>query len=90
MALLSLNDLKKCYGALVVTDGISLEVARVRSGLLGPNGARKTTLFNLIAGTVRPLPAGVASRAGIISTLGVAAASLGISRSFHILTPSVG
>ena len=55
MALLSLTDVTKRYGALVVTDGISLEVADGEIvGILGPNGAGKTTLFNLIAGTVRP------------------------------------
>ena len=55
MALLSLDGLRKSYGALVVTDGISLDVAKAEIvGILGPNGAGKTTLFNLIAGTVRP------------------------------------
>ena len=55
MALLSLTDVTKRYGALVVTDGISLEVADGEIvGILGPNGAGKTTLFNLVAGTVRP------------------------------------
>ena len=55
MALLSLTNVTKRYGALVVTDGISLEVAEGEIvGILGPNGAGKTTLFNLVAGTVRP------------------------------------
>ena len=55
MTLLSLTALSKRYGALVVTDGVSLDVARGEIvGILGPNGAGKTTLFNLIAGTVAP------------------------------------
>ncbi len=55
MSLLSLENLSKRYGALVVTDGVSFDVAKGEIvGILGPNGAGKTTLFNLVAGTVRP------------------------------------
>ncbi len=52
--LLRLTGLGKSYGALRVTDDISLSVARGEMlGILGPNGAGKTTLFNLISGDVR-------------------------------------
>lgn len=52
--LLRLQAVSKRYGALVVTDNISLDVARGETlGILGPNGAGKTTLFNLISGDVR-------------------------------------
>ena len=54
MTLLALHDLSKSYGALKVTDGISLAVAEGETlGILGPNGAGKTTLFNLVSGDVR-------------------------------------
>ncbi len=54
MALLALHDMHKSYGAVKVTDGISLSVAEGETlGILGPNGAGKTTLFNLISGDVR-------------------------------------
>ena len=54
MALLALHAVSKSYGALKVTDGISLAVAEGETlGILGPNGAGKTTLFNLISGDVR-------------------------------------
>ena len=54
MALLSLHSVSKSYGALKVTDDISLSVAEGETlGILGPNGAGKTTLFNLISGDVR-------------------------------------
>ncbi|MBX3604537.1 MAG: ABC transporter ATP-binding protein [Piscinibacter sp.] len=54
MALLALHDVHKSYGAVKVTDGISLSVAEGETlGILGPNGAGKTTLFNLISGDVR-------------------------------------
>lgn len=55
MSLLVLHDVSKSYGALKVTDGISLAVREGETlGILGPNGAGKTTLFNLISGDVRP------------------------------------
>ncbi|MGY0196071.1 ABC transporter ATP-binding protein [Leptothrix sp. BB-4] len=54
MSLLVLDQVCKSYGALKVTDGISLSVAPGETlGILGPNGAGKTTLFNLISGDVR-------------------------------------
>lgn len=54
MALLALHAVSKSYGALKVTDDISLAVNEGETlGILGPNGAGKTTLFNLISGDVR-------------------------------------
>ena len=54
MTLLALHAVSKSYGALKVTDGITLAVAEGETlGILGPNGAGKTTLFNLISGDVR-------------------------------------
>lgn len=54
MSLLVLHAVHKSYGAVKVTDGISLEVSEGETlGILGPNGAGKTTLFNLISGDVR-------------------------------------
>ena len=51
MALLVLHSVSKSYGALKVTDSISLSVNKGETlGILGPNGAGKTTLFNLISG----------------------------------------
>jgi branched-chain amino acid transport system ATP-binding protein len=54
MPLLALHAVSKSYGALKVTDGISLAVEEGETlGILGPNGAGKTTLFNLVSGDVR-------------------------------------
>lgn len=54
MPLLVLHAVSKSYGALKVTDNISLSVTKGETlGILGPNGAGKTTLFNLISGDVR-------------------------------------
>jgi branched-chain amino acid transport system ATP-binding protein len=55
MSLLVLHDVSKSYGAVKVTDRITLSVREGETlGILGPNGAGKTTLFNLISGDVRP------------------------------------
>jgi branched-chain amino acid transport system ATP-binding protein len=54
VSLLALHDVSKSYGAVKVTDRISLAVREGETlGILGPNGAGKTTLFNLISGDVR-------------------------------------
>lgn len=54
MPLLALHAVSKSYGALKVTDNITLSVDKGQTlGILGPNGAGKTTLFNLISGDVR-------------------------------------
>jgi len=54
MPILALHGVAKSYGALKVTDSVSLAVeAGETLGILGPNGAGKTTLFNLIGGDVR-------------------------------------
>ena len=54
MALLALKNVSKSYGALKVTDDVSLSVTEGEVlGILGPNGAGKTTLFNLISGDVK-------------------------------------
>lgn len=92
MALLSLERLCKNYGALTVTDDISLEVSEGEIlGILGPNGAGKTTLFNLIAGTVQPNSGRIVYGGQDISGLGVAErCRLGISRSFQIPHPFGG
>jgi branched-chain amino acid transport system ATP-binding protein len=54
MPLLALQSVSKSFGAVKVTDSISLSVTEGQTlGILGPNGAGKTTLFNLISGDVR-------------------------------------
>jgi branched-chain amino acid transport system ATP-binding protein len=54
MSLLALHAVSKSYGALKVTDNISLSVAQGETlGILGPTGAGKTTLFNLISGDTK-------------------------------------
>lgn len=92
MPLLSLETLNKRYGALVVTDAVSLTVeAGEIAGILGPNGAGKTTLFNLIAGTVKPDSGRVMFRGHDVTSANAAErCHLGISRSFQVPHPFSG
>jgi branched-chain amino acid transport system ATP-binding protein len=92
MSLLTLTSLHKKYGALVVTDGVSLSVEKGEIvGILGPNGAGKTTLFNLITGTVQPDSGTVTFKGADVSKTNAAGrCKLGISRSFQVPQPFVG
>ena len=57
----------------------------------GPNGASKTTLFNLIAGTVVPNAGKVMFKGQDVTGLDASArCRLGISRSFQIPHPFMG
>lgn len=53
--LLSLRDVSKSFGAIVVADRLNFSVSQGEAvGILGPNGAGKTTLMGLITGTLAP------------------------------------
>jgi branched-chain amino acid transport system ATP-binding protein len=92
MPLLSIKDLSKRFGALVVADGLSFDVNDCEIiGILGPNGAGKTTLFNLIAGTIRADAGEIMFNGQDVTRIGVARrCRLGISRSFQVPHPFVG
>jgi ABC-2 type transport system ATP-binding protein len=52
---LSVRDLRKCYGGKIAVDGVSFEVNRGEIvGLVGPNGAGKTTTISMILGVLQP------------------------------------
>jgi len=89
MAILALQDLSKSFGALKVTDGVSLDVPAGQAlGIIGPNGAGKSTLFNLITGTITPDAGRI-----ILDGQDVTRASpmrrclMGVGRSFQIPQP---
>jgi ABC-type branched-subunit amino acid transport system ATPase component/ABC-type branched-subunit amino acid transport system permease subunit len=53
-ALLVLEGLMKRYGGVTAVDDCSFEVRRGSiTGLIGPNGSGKTTIFNLVSGMAR-------------------------------------
>jgi branched-chain amino acid transport system ATP-binding protein len=85
---LEVNDLRKAFGGLVVTHGISLSIRPgERRLIIGPNGAGKTTLFNQISGDLAP-------NSGEIKLFGTDVtrltpyrrAHLGLSRTYQIIT----
>lgn len=52
---LDVQDVSKRFGGLLAVDGVSFTVRENEVlGLIGPNGSGKTTVFNLIDGTMRP------------------------------------
>jgi branched-chain amino acid transport system ATP-binding protein len=84
--ILSLRGLSKSYGALKVTDDVTLDIgAGDLHAIIGPNGAGKTTLIGEITGEV-PLDAGRVTFAGEdITRLPIHARALrGLTRSFQI------
>ncbi len=83
---LRLEDLRKNFGALAVTDGVTLEVADGElHAVIGPNGAGKTTLINQIGGLLKPDAGRVLFGEHDITALPVhARAALGLARSFQI------
>src|SRR5690606_28052718 len=55
MSLFRLSDVQLAYGAQPLLDKVSVTIeAGERIGLLGRNGAGKSTFLKLLAGTVRP------------------------------------
>jgi branched-chain amino acid transport system ATP-binding protein len=89
---LTLDTVSKSFGALKVTDAVSVAVPRGQAlGIIGPNGAGKSTLFNLIAGNILP-------DAGRITLLGrdvtrvpaMQRVRMGVGRSFQIPQPFEG
>ena len=83
---LDIRDLRKTFGALKATDGVSLDL---RPGeihaLIGPNGAGKTTLIHQIAGTLKPDAGEVRFLGQTVNQLGVAErARMGLGRSFQV------
>ncbi len=84
--LLVLDRLNKSYGALCVTDNVTLEVMPGEiHAVIGPNGAGKTTLIGEISGSIRPDSGRIALRGEEITALPVhARVRRGLARSFQV------
>ena len=54
MALLRARDLTKTYGSVRALDGVTFEIGEGITGLLGSNGAGKTTSLKLFLGLIDP------------------------------------
>lgn len=89
MTLLRLDNVGKSYGGVAALRGLSLTVAAGEIvGLMGANGAGKTTAFSLIAGTQRPTAGEIWFDGTRIDRKSpYAAARLGIARTFQIVRP---
>ncbi len=83
---LALDRLAKSFGALKVTDGVSLAVAPGElHALIGPNGAGKTTLVHQISGMLRPDSGAIRFRGTDITALTPEKrAQAGLARTFQI------
>ncbi len=91
-AILSLQNVSKRFGAVVVADALSLSLDEGEAlGIIGPNGAGKTSLFNMIAGAIAPDAGRVEYRGQNITQLSAAQrCRIGIGRSFQIPQPFAG
>ena len=87
--ILQLESLSKAFGSVVVADRIDLGVeAGAALGIIGPNGAGRSSLFNLIVGALKP-DAGTIRLDGtdITRASPPVRARAGIARSFQIPQP---
>ncbi len=86
MSFLSLNSLSKYFGGLKAVDRFSLELTEGSlNALVGPNGCGKSTLFNLITGSLTPDAGSVLFKGADITGLPPhQIARLGIGRKFQV------
>ena len=84
--LLQVIGLAKRFGALAVTDDLSLDVLPGEMhALIGPNGAGKTTLIGQLTGELKPAAGRIVFRGKDITHLPAdRRAQLGLARSFQI------
>ena len=87
-----LDNISKRFGAVVVADGISLDLNEGEAlGIIGPNGAGKTTLFAIAAGSVAPDAGRVMFAGEDITRLSPERrCRIGLARSFQIPQPFAG
>src|SRR3569833_3994548 len=92
MPLLSLENISKRFGAVVVADGVDLALAEGEAlGIIGPNGAGKTTLFGIATGTLKPDGGRVLFAGEDITALPPQRrCRKGLARSFQIPQPFAG
>lgn len=84
-AILAIRNLRKSFGALKVTDDVSLDVREGEiHALIGPNGAGKSTLISQISGEQKPQSGTIALAGEEITPLAPwTRARKGLGRSFQ-------
>ncbi|MES2949037.1 MAG: ABC transporter ATP-binding protein [Pseudomonadota bacterium] len=85
-SVLRTESLTKRYGALLVTDAVSLDIgAGELHAIIGPNGAGKTTLINQLSGELAPDSGRVWFKGADVSALAIhERAKRGLLRSYQI------
>jgi branched-chain amino acid transport system ATP-binding protein len=88
-SILSLSGISKSFGAIVIAQGLDLELAEGEAlGMLGPNGAGKTSLFGIISGGLAPDAGTIRFKGEDITALGPPArCRIGIARSYQVPQP---
>ena len=84
--ILQARGLRKSFGALAATDGVSFELREGEThAIIGPNGAGKTTFISQLAGNLRPDAGNIHFAGEDITRLSAPArARKGFARSFQI------
>jgi branched-chain amino acid transport system ATP-binding protein len=87
--LLEVRGLTKKFGAIVVADGIDLDLATGTClGVIGPNGAGKSSFFHMLAGALRADSGRIMLDGRDVSGVPLhRRARLGIARAFQIPQP---
>jgi branched-chain amino acid transport system ATP-binding protein len=85
-AMLEVENLRKSFGALRATDGISFDVREGEThAVIGPNGAGKTTFISQLAGTLLPDSGRIVFAGEDVTRLpGPKRARRGLARSFQV------
>jgi branched-chain amino acid transport system ATP-binding protein len=85
-AILAVRNLEKTFGSVVAARDISLDVPHAQTiGIIGANGAGKTTFVNMITGHIEPSKGSIRFEDKDITGLPSRAITrLGISRSFQV------
>ncbi|MGD0980346.1 MAG: ABC transporter ATP-binding protein [Solirubrobacteraceae bacterium] len=88
-SLLSVANLRKSFGALLVVDDVSFVVAGGEVlGVMGPNGAGKTTMLNLVSGALRADGGRIALAGDDVTRLGVVGrCRRGVGRTHQVPRP---
>jgi len=86
MNLLEITNLSKRFGGVVAVDDCSLSVAQGSiTGLIGPNGSGKTTVFNIVTGFIPSDGGDVRFKSDSIARLGPDRIyALGVGRTFQL------
>ena len=86
MSILSMQDLRKNFGATEIIRGVDLDIETgEKHAIIGPNGAGKSTLFHLISGKYAPTAGSIRFKDQPIENLSPYQINrLGVARSFQV------